>query len=759
MTRPMPVLTEIQKAVEVIVGQGRGRIVEVRAPNTPEGTWSGYYNRGALIQDVFDLSSKETTPNVYWTIQEIKPELLEAGRENKLYAHSSGSTDDSQVARYIWLPIDCDPVRNPKVSSTESEKAAAIIVAQKVQEFLRARDIESILADSGNGYHVLVPLDILNQNGTNKLVEKVLKALNARFGNAAVGIDTSVFNPSRILKVYGSVARKGEHTDERPWRLSKIINVPANLIPLSEARLKGLLDEIVNGLTPEKTAEVNAKKTYQPPAAGTQITSERNNAVRDYAWYVWRNQTSDAPDAEDLKAKVYQFNSEFCVPPLDESELDRTVLSSTVKKRRAKDEEVRTNTLSTAVTNLVPVPELDTSGLTAYPEFPRWVLVGTTIDNGLVRPVVEASSKYPELVFMPAVQVMLNYLFGRVRIKDQSVNLNMYLGLISPYGKFFKSSCCELAHKYFECAGLASSYKTSMSNADGKIIIMQIGSTEGFGKTMPRLSASHAIIYNDELSKMVSKAGIESSSYAYDLLSWYGSGEWGNTVLTDKNQFTFPAGSYAFSWQWCTTDRGFNRQWPRIADMASGMEDRLFFTLSPKEPKPTTPYKDPAFQEGAIKTRQAIDAAVDRGVFEYEDAAGAVRILNGMDPRSMQLVQMLALYFAVDLQEDCITPDCLERAEGLVKYRNAVRDYLEPIEADNQQGRIQKEILRELKQAGGKLKYRDLCLNMDYGRFGTYVWKTAFTGMLEARMIVQWDEQTPSGRTAHWVGIPKVEDE
>jgi hypothetical protein len=362
IAKPTPVLAEIQKAVEIIVG--KNRVVEVRAPNTSAGTWSGYYNSDVLSQDVFELSSKEMTPNVYWTIQEIDPNLMIAGRENNLYNNADKTTDDTKVKKYLWLPIDNDPVRDPKLSSTDAEKAQALAVALQVQEFLRTREIESILADSGNGYHNLVPLDIPNQNGAKHLVERVLKALNARFGTNTVQIDTSVFNPSRILKVYGSVARKGEHTSERPWRVSRLIDVPQKLNPLSEERLQILLDDILRQLPASQAAEINEPKTkYEPPVAGTHITHERNNSVRDYTWHIWYNQKTIEPDVEDLKAKVYQFNSEFCVPPLTEDELDRTVLSSTPKKQRSIDKKVtvissRVNPqISASSTSVITDPE------------------------------------------------------------------------------------------------------------------------------------------------------------------------------------------------------------------------------------------------------------------------------------------------------------------------------------------------------------------------------------------------------------------
>ena len=58
------------------------------------------------------------------------------------------------------------------------------------------------------------------------------------------------------------------------------------------------------------------------------------------------------------------------------------------------------------------------------------------------------------------------------------------------------------------------------------------------------------------------------------------------------------------------------------------------------------------------------------------------------------------------------------------------------------------------------MKHRDLCLNMDYGRFGTDIWKSALKGMLfvDPPMLVQWEEVSEAGRKVHMVGIPKSED-
>ena len=58
------------------------------------------------------------------------------------------------------------------------------------------------------------------------LIERCLKALAAEHNDESVKIDTSVHNPARIWKLYGTLSSKGDHTDDRPHRVAHIINLP-----------------------------------------------------------------------------------------------------------------------------------------------------------------------------------------------------------------------------------------------------------------------------------------------------------------------------------------------------------------------------------------------------------------------------------------------------------------------------------------------------------------------------------------------------
>jgi hypothetical protein len=105
-----------------------------------------------------------------------------------------------------------------------------------------------VIADSGNGAHLLYRIDLLNDKASEVLVKRVLYTLETRFGDEAVGIDQSVFNAGRIVKLWGTTARKGDNTPDRPHRISRLLTVPE---PLEKVTLEQL--EHLAALAPEDT--------------------------------------------------------------------------------------------------------------------------------------------------------------------------------------------------------------------------------------------------------------------------------------------------------------------------------------------------------------------------------------------------------------------------------------------------------------------------------------------------------------------------
>ncbi|MCX6697158.1 MAG: hypothetical protein NTV84_06300, partial [Methanoregula sp.] len=101
--------------------------------------------------------------------------------------------------------------------------------AREVSFFLSGKGFPApIIADSGNGAHLLYAINLPNDDTNRELVKRCLDALAFRFDDAIAKIDTTNHNAARIWKLYGTMSRKGDNTKDRPHRRSSIIAAPAD---------------------------------------------------------------------------------------------------------------------------------------------------------------------------------------------------------------------------------------------------------------------------------------------------------------------------------------------------------------------------------------------------------------------------------------------------------------------------------------------------------------------------------------------------
>lgn len=228
---------EIRRAVHLLWEPGT--VAELRCPKTPKGVVRGYFNDpGALIQAAADWSggfAYRRAETVYITLNPVLPDLL-ARACNRVEEWAKLTTTDAQILRRRWFLIDLDATRPAGISATDREHEAAIDRAAECREFL-SRKLgwpEPIFADSGNGAHLLYRIEAPNTDPVTQSLKTCLDVLARRFDDEAVTVDPTTFNASRISKLYGTLAAKGDSVPAigRVHRIARILHAPEVFQPI-----------------------------------------------------------------------------------------------------------------------------------------------------------------------------------------------------------------------------------------------------------------------------------------------------------------------------------------------------------------------------------------------------------------------------------------------------------------------------------------------------------------------------------------------
>lgn len=201
------------------------KLVEVRILNTDNSTVSGYFNDPVQLEA--SIKPYDGKHNIFVTVNRINPSIVSLGDLNKLTDYATTTTKDDDITEYQFIFIDIDPIRPSNVSATDEEKAAAHGLCQQIKPYLKEMGLpEPFEMDSGNGYHLLLPTNLENTEENKLLIKKFLEALDFRFSSDKAEVDRTTYNPARITKVYGTMACKGEDTEDRPHRQSKMLHRP-----------------------------------------------------------------------------------------------------------------------------------------------------------------------------------------------------------------------------------------------------------------------------------------------------------------------------------------------------------------------------------------------------------------------------------------------------------------------------------------------------------------------------------------------------
>ena len=221
---------EIEKSLRFILSEGQ--VTELRAidVNDDSATAAGYFDDPTkMAEEAARLT--EHAKGVYFIPNPVNRELL--GRINnrikRINSKKDPLTGNSNIIERKWLLIDTDYKRPANITATKEQAEKASERALSIRLFLDKQGWpDPIVAFSGNGGHLMYKIDLPTEE--DGLVNNVLDGLAFEFDDDYVEVDTTVHNPSRIWKLYGTIARKGDEVPEQQ-RLYRQALIDWNLTP------------------------------------------------------------------------------------------------------------------------------------------------------------------------------------------------------------------------------------------------------------------------------------------------------------------------------------------------------------------------------------------------------------------------------------------------------------------------------------------------------------------------------------------------
>jgi hypothetical protein len=161
--------------------------------------------------------------NIYTCFNLISPDFP-GDEENGL------SVKDADIVGRRYLLVDFDrAVTNQPATDDEIDEVFKVAHELEKDAFY-SKGLEPLTVNSGNGAHIYLPINLLNDDVSKFRCQKMLQAMARKYDTDNVKVDTAVFNASRITKMPGTIARKGiEVPDdtgihERYYRMASVVS-------------------------------------------------------------------------------------------------------------------------------------------------------------------------------------------------------------------------------------------------------------------------------------------------------------------------------------------------------------------------------------------------------------------------------------------------------------------------------------------------------------------------------------------------------
>lgn len=191
------------------------------------------------------LEADEMATGVYVMLNPVDIRLIARARADAwIVSNPRISTSNKDVTARRVILVDFDPERPSGVSSTNAEHISAFLRARLF--LATVRENAAAIASSGNGFHVLVLVDVPNTDATDDLCKRLLEAAKVAFsgGKPAIKVDAGVHDRKRVTAAYGTTKRKGEDSTTLPHRRTWFGALTPTTRPLDLCEFTALVQEL-----------------------------------------------------------------------------------------------------------------------------------------------------------------------------------------------------------------------------------------------------------------------------------------------------------------------------------------------------------------------------------------------------------------------------------------------------------------------------------------------------------------------------------
>jgi len=249
---------EIRKAVTLM--NQNNEVFEVRMIYSNKNVTSGYFkDADTLLRELKKIPMNKQR-NIYISLNAVDEACYSRQQKDVFVDRPSASNSDNDIIGYKWIMIDLDPKRPKDTSSSDEQVELAKQKGNEIYKFLKNKGFEKpLFGFSGNGIHLLYKVQLANTKENESLIRDFLIALDMFFSDDVIQVDKTNFNPSRVCKLYGSLAMKGSSTEDRPHRMSRLLQQSDAIIKVND---KSYIQKIVD-MIPKKE-EPRKYNNYNP---------------------------------------------------------------------------------------------------------------------------------------------------------------------------------------------------------------------------------------------------------------------------------------------------------------------------------------------------------------------------------------------------------------------------------------------------------------------------------------------------------------